>query len=660
MIVRDEEKYLGRCLESVKGVVDEIIIVDTGSTDNTPAIARKYGVKLFSAAWKNDFAAARNYSLDQASGEWILYLDADEELSPESREGLRQLLQDDHVEGYFLRMVSFFEDGHTLESAPDLVFRLFRNRSSYRFQGAIHEQVADQIIQANPGAKISIADGITILHYGYLSENIKDKGKKERNLRLLEKAVLANPDNRLNRFHLGVEYFRLEQWQRALANFQLALKDLDFGLIYGPKLVRYMVMCCMLTKNYPEALKYIELGLKAYPDYVDLWHYRGVICFEEREYSEAYRSFRQCLAIGQTPAHYASYSGLGSYKARYYLGLIHEAFFDYEEALANYLAAVREKPEFNQPVARIVKILNPRENPDYAEECLLKTFDLSTPAACLHLGELFYGERAYQLAWKYLQQAGENLVDPGLALLKGLTLQKLNQHFSALKELKRVPSDSSFFITAQSNIFLCHWLQDNPAKARCCLRTMTSYPEGKELREILTELVKGPKRKKASDSPGNQGSKETKYREVLLEILDRTLELGYREKAEQVLALFARFLKERPFLAIGKIYAQYGYVQEAVAELQKALEEQSSEGEIHLLLGKLLKDRGNLTEAEKHLQLALAQHSKNPEIYLELTRVYYLLARQVLEDGLSRFPEAEVLRDALKQTESELAKLSFD
>src|SRR5262245_1489579 len=81
MIVRDEEAYLDDCLKSIVDEVDEIVIVDTGSRDRTCDIARRYGARLFDLPWTGDFAAARNHALDRASGDWILYIDADERLA---------------------------------------------------------------------------------------------------------------------------------------------------------------------------------------------------------------------------------------------------------------------------------------------------------------------------------------------------------------------------------------------------------------------------------------------------------------------------------------------------------------------------------------------------------------------------------------------------
>ncbi|MBS4022802.1 MAG: glycosyltransferase family 2 protein [Dethiobacter sp.] len=167
MIVKDEAENLPRCLESARDTVDEIIVVDTGSTDNTPEIALRYGARVFHYTWQGDFAAARNYSLDQATGEWILCLDADEELRKGDGVKLRSLLNISGVEGYCFPVVNFYGRHQGFDYMTDLVCRLFRNRRSYRFQRAIHEQVVDLIAAFAGEASLKTAD-VQIRHYGYL------------------------------------------------------------------------------------------------------------------------------------------------------------------------------------------------------------------------------------------------------------------------------------------------------------------------------------------------------------------------------------------------------------------------------------------------------------------------------------------------------------
>ena len=135
LIVRDEERYLADCLRSLRGLADEVVVVDTGSRDRTPEIARDGGAQLHDVAWRNDFAAARNAALDRCSGEWILYIDADERLRGGSRVHLERLLGKRRRAGYYVKLHP--KRGYTAYWE----MRLFRNHPDIRFEGVIHENI---------------------------------------------------------------------------------------------------------------------------------------------------------------------------------------------------------------------------------------------------------------------------------------------------------------------------------------------------------------------------------------------------------------------------------------------------------------------------------------------------------------------------------------
>lgn len=175
MIVKNEEDVLARCLKSVKSIVGEIIIVDTGSTDKTPDIAGEFGATLLQYEWADDFCAARNFSLAHATGDWVLVLDADEVLIYDS-EQLSRLLADKQAEAYFVRVVNLLGEPPNVGTNENMVVRLFRNNPAYRFEGAIHEQVRPSICRAAGEQALKRAP-LTVYHDGYLAENIKKKKK---------------------------------------------------------------------------------------------------------------------------------------------------------------------------------------------------------------------------------------------------------------------------------------------------------------------------------------------------------------------------------------------------------------------------------------------------------------------------------------------------
>ena len=140
MIVRNEEAVLGRCLDSVADLVDEIILVDTGSTDNTKAVAAEYAAKIYDFPWCDDFSAARNYAVSQAVGDYWLWLDADDVIEGENHEKLRKILEAPEADMVFLPYWLSFDAAGT----PQMISRrerIFRRSRGYRFTGAVHEAV---------------------------------------------------------------------------------------------------------------------------------------------------------------------------------------------------------------------------------------------------------------------------------------------------------------------------------------------------------------------------------------------------------------------------------------------------------------------------------------------------------------------------------------
>ncbi|PWH19887.1 MAG: hypothetical protein DDG59_01615 [Anaerolineae bacterium] len=225
MIVKNEEVYLPQCLESVKDVVDEMIIVDTGSTDNTPKIAASYGASIHEYQWQDDFAAARNFGLEKASGKYILFLDADEELSPQARSQLRSFLLNSDAEGIYLIVRSLSSANALAPYYDSEQVRLFRNRPQYRFENAIHEMIYPAIL-AHGGRLYK--SRFVIHHYGYLKNVVQGTETRiERDRRLLERMYRENPDSLYTKAKLGFIYLLERQYPNALQLLQEVAQGID-------------------------------------------------------------------------------------------------------------------------------------------------------------------------------------------------------------------------------------------------------------------------------------------------------------------------------------------------------------------------------------------------------------------------------------------------
>ena len=220
MIVKNEERFLGQCLASVKGLADELIVIDTGSTDRTVEIAREHGAQVGHFEWCDDFAAARNASIAPATGDWILFLDADEELSPAEKQNLPALLNNNNVALIRLPLIN----SHQGQISKSILPRLFRNIPAIQFQGCVHEGVYTALLKVSKKWQMEISVGdLLILHHGYTAEVITEWNKVQRNYELLVKALEERPNEAYFYMQLGLELRRMDRLAESFGAYAKAL-----------------------------------------------------------------------------------------------------------------------------------------------------------------------------------------------------------------------------------------------------------------------------------------------------------------------------------------------------------------------------------------------------------------------------------------------------
>jgi glycosyltransferase involved in cell wall biosynthesis/Tfp pilus assembly protein PilF len=224
LITKNEERFLGQCLQSIRDLAHQIVVVDTGSTDRTVALAQEHGAEVHHFAWCDDFSAARNAALEHATGDWILVLDADEELAAKDREALRAHLQDAAAIGWRLPLLNVGYEAVGCAYVP----RLFRNAPGLFFIGRVHEQIfgSVEVRRAEWGLENRLGEA-TLLHHGYTSEVMQERKKVERNLALLEQAVLEQPDQPHLLMNLGLELSRSGREAEGLERYRQAFQAMS-------------------------------------------------------------------------------------------------------------------------------------------------------------------------------------------------------------------------------------------------------------------------------------------------------------------------------------------------------------------------------------------------------------------------------------------------
>lgn len=334
MIVKNEERCLERCLKSVKGIVNEIIIVDTGSKDQTVEIAKKYTDQIHYYEWTNNFADARNHALQFATGEFILHLDADEYLGKNANDLLEPLDRD----YYFVRIRNELSDG-TAEMHQFV--RLFRNDPRLRFEGALHEQI-------NLLKHKELTYGLTntiIYHDGYKTEIVKDKAKNDRNMKIILDEVKLHP-NAFNFFNLGVQYSLENKHEEALEVFKKSY-SLGQNFSYAPRVLMFIMKSLTELNRYKEALSVGTDSALLYSTNADFQYRVGLIYDHLRYDKDAEACFLKCLEIGEenNRIQFNHFEGTASYLAHGKLAEIYMRNSEWELAQEHFLLAVKDAPD---------------------------------------------------------------------------------------------------------------------------------------------------------------------------------------------------------------------------------------------------------------------------------------------------------------------------
>lgn len=319
MIARDEEAVIGRCIESARKCVDEIIVVDTGSNDNTKIICERLGAKVFSLEWKSDFAAARNYAASKASGGWLLHLDADEELLVRGSDVLRGYLEECGGDSVRVRMTHFYgvEPPENMRAYFSYAPRILRN-GKFKFTGKIHETATADDNECEACAP----PFIKILHYGYMENALA--AKRGRNLDLLLREKSGNRCGPWTDYYLAAEYYQEDRFAEAYEAVNSALAGfIANGAIPPPHAYKLKYDMLLSYGSFEPARTGIVNAVSLYPDYPDLLFYRGILEYAACEYETALAMFIYCLLLGETNEKYLILSGVGSFYALRLIGECH-------------------------------------------------------------------------------------------------------------------------------------------------------------------------------------------------------------------------------------------------------------------------------------------------------------------------------------------------
>ncbi|EHJ01490.1 glycosyl transferase family 2 [Clostridium sp. DL-VIII] len=340
MIVKDEEENLKKCLSKLTTIVDEIIIVDTGSADNTKDIAKVFTDKIYDFKWCNDFSKARNFSVSKASNDWILVLDADEFVIDFDKKYIEEFIKSHLNEKRVGRInrINAIEDLNGNKKYREKINRLF-NRKYFYYEGIIHEQ----IIALDSEDYETESLNVTVEHIGYTEEILNKTDKLKRNIDLLETAVKNDSEDPYLYFQLGKSYYMLKDYRNSALYFEKALTfQLNFKLEYVEDLIETYGYSLINAGRYSDAIS-IENCFEMYSKSADFHFLMGLIYMNNAMFEKAVNSFIQCTKFVNSKV-----EGLTTYAAYYNIGVIYEVLGFSEKAIGYYRKCGDYEPAKNR------------------------------------------------------------------------------------------------------------------------------------------------------------------------------------------------------------------------------------------------------------------------------------------------------------------------
>jgi GT2 family glycosyltransferase/2-polyprenyl-3-methyl-5-hydroxy-6-metoxy-1,4-benzoquinol methylase/tetratricopeptide (TPR) repeat protein len=293
MIVRDNEDTIEACLNSIYPWVDELIIVDTGSTDRTKEICTQYGARMGEFPWCDDFSAARNESLRHASGEWLFWMDSDDVITEEQGRKLRRLVYGEHDSdclGYVLQVhCPSSNDGEM--TIVDHV-KVFRNHPDLRFEHRIHEQILPAIRRF--GGKVEFTD-IHVVHQGSVQSAETRKRKLQRDFRILEQDLLERPDHPFVLFNMGMTYEDAGQYEEAVVHLRRCIEVSGSEESHVKKAHALLVNSLRQMGNADDAVAAADAALEVYPGDKELLFRRATLYQDCERHHEAIADYQRVL-----------------------------------------------------------------------------------------------------------------------------------------------------------------------------------------------------------------------------------------------------------------------------------------------------------------------------------------------------------------------------
>lgn len=414
MIVKNEEKVLSRCLDSVKNIIEEIIIVDTGSTDRTKEIALRYTNYIYDFDWTDSFADARNFAQSKANGEWILVLDADEYVdSSNLKASIQEIkeLNDTTIEGFEVKIYNFtgFQGERIIQHRS---IRIYKNDRKIRYQRTIHEQIG----KTEGELKIT-SSPLTIYHSGYLNKVVKEKDKGSRNRKLLEKEIRLSGNKGFDYFNLGNEYQSLGNYEKALDAYINAYKNKpDIRYSWVSFCLVQMVSCLISLKRYNDALHVINDAENIYSQSPDFKFLKGNIFLLQHRYDDAINELENILTNKNSLEYCLTSIDFLEYLPHRFLGGLYKEKKNYSKSVYHYVKALTDNRLCTHSLYNLLQVLSKFHSDSDIYSFIEERGFIKSQREIVNVIQILLKLQLVSLANKYVEKLEDKTIQNGLRL----------------------------------------------------------------------------------------------------------------------------------------------------------------------------------------------------------------------------------------------------
>ncbi|SRR5579875_132421 len=649
MIVKNEERFLEACLRSVEGIVDEINVVDTGSTDRTLEIAQRFGARIEHREWRNDFAWARNEALAMATKRWTLVLDGDEEIAPESR---RHLLDLRTVPSYLTVLYTRIHNDTTEHGAAAMMShslpRIFPTTPRIRYKGLIHETL---VVDDGKTRATAVITPVRILHRGYTLEIIGARKKDDRNAPLLHRATIENPDDSFSWFNYANYLLGHEQYEEGIDAMERMVEMERNKEMRGYVPLGYVFLAGAYAAHrgdFERALVTIDECLERAPGYVLAIYGKAEILARAGRFEEAREWFEKSIATKIREERYNVVDEeIALWKAHSNIAATYANEGRFEEAIPWLEEAHRNKPDIWMVTERLAWVLERCKRYFDAEMVLREAFEQrkSEETAVAYVNYLVRRQR--------MTRALE-VIEEALGHLDGDVAASLNVAAAAIVRKARSGDPLPYLLTA---------LEKAPGHGLALELLDEIY------RERGDELSRARLRRDEMDAPLSSGNdyarrthrllEEAKYEEAarvaetgivkdpgnaaLLFNLGLALAQteGQTERAIGVLGLAVngeREIVETAAFLRASLLEHAGRFEEGLAAINATFGPSQENEDVLLIRARLLEGLGQMRPAEEMLRSAMGAGRKRVAVELAALMMRegrYAEARGVAEEAMA-------------------------